>query len=189
MPWEPSSLTLSFLARGSVGRVNVDVWENIDPLSIGSDPSALGFPVCRAIVDYDPGGDRSLIGWVQVVGLVSADGGAARQFEADPLQVFAEIETPFAFYGINPQLFDAPSREDRDLSLDWLAHSFLCIAPSSPMATEVEAVAGFSWGFRLVNGEVVAVPPERLHRSDWAGHTPLLSETYLTWNFGANQDW
>jgi hypothetical protein len=141
------------------------------------------------MVEFDPGGYRSLVGWVQVVGLGAGEGGGERRFEVDPLQMFAGIGTPFAFFGINPQLFDAPSRKDRDVSLDWLAHSFLCVAPSNPMATEVEAVAGFSWGFRLVDAEVVPVPPEGLHRSDWAGHVRLLSETYPRWSFLTDHDW
>jgi hypothetical protein len=41
-----------------------------------------------------------------------------------PLDLFAHADSPYAFYGYLPTLFDGRSRFERD-DMDWLAHSFL----------------------------------------------------------------
>jgi hypothetical protein len=91
--------------------------------------------------------------------------------------------------GYRPELFDAPYRSDRSLSLDWRAHSFLCMAPSSPFAKEVEAVVGFSWGFRMDDGNIEIVEPAPLSRDDWSNQLDLLSAAYPAWDFTADTDW
>ncbi len=98
-----------------------------------------------------------MFGWVQIVG-TKTDTHSDRVLEIDPLEVFQGVELPFAFYGLTPALFDAPYRSDRSRYLDWVAHSFLCFAPTHPVAKEVEAVTGFSWGFTLKDGEVEVAP-------------------------------
>jgi hypothetical protein len=46
----------------------------------------------------------------------------------DPIAIYRDIPTPFAWYGLRPELFDAPSREERhDVTFE--AHSFLAISP------------------------------------------------------------
>lgn len=176
------ALQLSFNARDGGGQVTVVVSENTDPSNLGSDPSARGFPVCRATVDFELDGYNGLLGWVQLVGVADA-GGAERIFEIDPLQVFEDVETPFGFYGLNPVLFDAPSRRDRSQTLDWLAHSFLCVAPRHPMAKEVKAVVGFSWGFAMRVGDVSIVEPKELDLEAWSGHIETLSIHFPSWRF------
>jgi hypothetical protein len=175
-------LELSFEARGTSGHVNVIVAENSDPASLDTDLSALGFPVCRASVDFGLNGYGGFLGWIQLVGVRDSES-ADRIFETDPLQVFDQVDIPFAFYGLRPELFDAPSRSNRDQRLDWLAHSFLCVAPTHPMTKEVQAVVGFSWGFVIAEGEVSIVGPEKLDLTEWTRHTALLNSVYPSWNF------
>jgi hypothetical protein len=86
-------------------------------------------------------------------------------------------------------LFDAPYRSDRSLSLNWLAHSFLCAAPSNPFAKEVEAVIGFSWGFDMDDDKLEIVDLKPLSRDDWSPHLGLLSNSYPSWEFLAGSDW
>jgi len=150
-------LSIPFTARGSEGIVSVTIERPTDPTSVGQVADAEGFPVCRAAVEFDLDGYNGMFGWVQTVG-TKKDTHSGRVFEIDPLQIFEGLGLPFAFYGLTPVLFDAPYRSDRSTNLDWVAHSFLCIAPTHPMAKEVEAVTGFSWGFTMADGEVEDAP-------------------------------
>jgi hypothetical protein len=150
MSLRPAShdFTLKFTARGSPGVVAVQIWLNSNPASVGCGAEAEGFPVCEASVSTGLAGYDSLFGWVQLVGTQSPSA-PLRRFETDPLRIFSELNMPFGFYGVHPTLFDAPSRKDRQQTLDWLAHSFLCTSPSDPMERAVEPVAAFQWGFRM----------------------------------------
>jgi hypothetical protein len=181
-------LTIPFEVRNGSGQVIVTVEVLTDPTTVGQVSDAAGFPVCRASVDFSLNGYAGLLGWVQLVG-TKTDSQSERAFEIDPLEVFDGLEIPFAFYGLKPSLFDAPYRSDRSRSLDWLAHSFLCVAPTRPMAKEVEAVTGFSWGFIMAGGEVETVPPELLRPADWTGHLNALSTSFPTWTFSDNHTW
>jgi hypothetical protein len=125
-------LPLAFEARGTTGLVSVRVWPNDDPPSVGKAPGAEGFPVCEATVSTDLAGYDALFGWVQLVG-IERSSAAERQFEPDPLEILDDLDLPFGFYGVRPTLFDAPSRQDRQQQLDWLAHSFLCMSPGAVM--------------------------------------------------------
>lgn len=181
-------MQLPFTARGRAGVVNVTVSENADPERFGSVPAAVGFPVCRATVEYDAEGYLAMLGWVQNVGEASPSD-RPLVFELDPFVIFDGIETPYAMYGARPELFDAPYRSDRSLSLRWVAHSFLCFAPSSPFAREVEAVIGFRWGFTMGGGSVDLVAPAPLSQADWAAQLELLATSYPAWSFSAATAW
>lgn len=189
MPARTTSLELPFTARGHDGSVVVSLSENRDPDGLGSDPQALGFPVCRATVEFALDGYLGLVGWVQLAGTFASATNSERSFEIDPLQVFEDVDMPFAFFGLRPQLFDAPSRRDLTRDLDWLAHSFLCVAPTGPMVKEVQAVLGFSWGFRIVRGRVEITRPRELDARDWRAHLPLLRRRYPTWAFHGSDSW
>lgn len=175
-------LTVDFVVRGVAGRVSVIVSSNDAPEAIGCELSALGFPVCEATVQTPLRGYAALLGWVQVVG-TSRSPEEQRRFETDPLQIFDHLDLPFGFYGINPTLFDAPSRRDRSQHLDWLAHSFLCSSPDGPMQRTVQPVAAFQWGFVLSAGTVDLLPVKQLPLTEWACHRSLLTSTYPSWQF------
>lgn len=143
--------------------------------------------VC-ATVEYEASGYLAMLGWVQLVGEATPKESDLR-YAVDPLVLFEGIATPYAIYGARPELFDAPYRSDRTRSLGWSANSFLCVAPSSPFAREVEAVVGFSWGFNMDADELELVGPRPLYRHDWSSHLALLSDTYPGWEFTAATDW
>lgn len=186
----PRALRIPFTARGGSGHVSVTLAVMDDPVDVGQVPEAEGFPVCRASVGFDLDGYDGFLGWLQLVGTRSA-GQDERVFEIDPLQVFEGLETPFAFYGLRPELFDAPYRRDQTRYLDWLAQSFLCVSPSHPMARNVQAVAGFSWGFVMEGGDggVSIVGPEPIHSGQWSGHLDALSAAFPNWSFTDAQTW
>jgi hypothetical protein len=181
-------LSSPFTARGSDGIVSVTIERPTDPTIVGQVADAEGFPVCRATVEFDLDGYDGMLGWVQTVG-TKTDTHSDRVFEIDPLQVFEGLELPFAFYGLTPVLFDAPYRSDRSRYLDWVAHSFLCIAPTHPMAKEVEAVTGFSWGFTLKDGEVEVAAIRILQSSDWSRHLADMAESFPNWTFSDSHTW
>lgn len=176
-------LSFPFVARGLPGVVNVEVYPNSRPASIGSTDWARGFPICQASIDWKAEGYNALLGWLQVVGMRAANADASRKWVTDPLEIHDGLNTPFGFYGLSPTLFDAPARSDRTQSLDWCAESFLCFAPSSPMAREAYPVAGFSWGFVLSAGEIKTVEPKVIEQAAWNRHVGLLRSTYTGWTF------
>jgi hypothetical protein len=93
---------------------------------------------------------------------------------------------PVLLFGIEPTLFDARSRRDRQQSLDWLAHSFLCASSTDPMDRDVVALAGFSWGFVVREGDVDLVGAQALAADDWTRHLEMLSAEFPTWRFARN---
>ena len=177
-------LSLEFEARGVPGIVEVSVWVNDDPTDVGTVAEAEGFPACQATVAIDLRGYASLFGWVQLVGTESPEE-PTRRYEVDPLAISADLNWPFGFYGLLPTLFDAPSRRDRTQTLDWLAHTFLCVSPDSPMDQVVRPVAGFQWGFRMHDGQVDVVAPNNLALSAWNSHLSVLETAYPGWRFEA----
>jgi hypothetical protein len=175
-------LSLEFEARGSCGTVEVSLWVNADPSVVGSGSEAEGFPACQATVASDLQGDASLFGWVQLVGTESPEE-PMRHFEVDPLEISADLNWPFGFYGLLPTLFDTPSRRDRTQTLDWLARSFLCVSPDSPMDQVVRPVVGFQWGFWMHDGQIDIVAPTSLELPTWNSHLRVLEAAYPGWRF------
>lgn len=176
-------LTVPFEARGYIGSVSVSITTNDDPDAVGCPPWARGFPICEAAVDFGARGYAALLGWVQLVRMRSPYLDPDDRWVTDPLEVYRDVETPFGFYGIAPTLFDAPARRDRSQYLDWHAESYLCFAPTSPMAREAKPVAAFSWGFLLDRGQIVPRDAQSLLLSAWSEHLELLEASYPTWAF------
>ncbi|WP_229886860.1 hypothetical protein [Streptomyces subrutilus] len=153
-----------------------------DPAAIGKHPSTRGFPSCTAVVDYPGPGYRALFGWVQLVR--STDNSSAGDgFDMDPFCLFEDAPSPYAFFGVNPTLFDAPSRDPRQ-RLDWTAHSYLAWTPLDETERRVLPVAGFSWGFGVgADGRVAPHAVRALAPADWAGHLPRLRAACPGWVF------
>ncbi|MFG3139718.1 hypothetical protein ACGFZA_26375 [Streptomyces sp. NPDC048211] len=157
-----------------------------DPAAIGKHPSARGFPSCTAEVDYPGMGYRALFGWVQMVRSTdNSSAGAA--FDMDPFYLFEGAPSPYAFFGINPTLFDAPSRVRRN-SLDWTAHSYLAWTPMDDAQRRVLPLAGFSWGFDMDSGGRITLKSvQALSPGDWDAHLPFLGASCPGWAFDAWQ--
>jgi hypothetical protein len=180
-------LRIGFSLRGLDGHIDVSAAPNSDPASVGyavlfpdeSVDFARGFPVARATVTYPAEGYAAVFGWTQLVRSTDSVTGA---FEMDPIAIYQEIPTPFAWFGVKPELFDAPSRDDRP-DLDWEARSFLCVAPDAVLTRRVLAVTGFSWGFTIKSGEIAISGPWELGPDTWNSHLGLLRQEYPRWAF------
>jgi hypothetical protein len=184
---EADRLRIGFTLRGLDGLIDVSLTRNTDPGSLGylllsgGEPAdfATGFPVCRASVTYSADGYAAVFGWTQLVRSTDSDGSG---FEMDPIAIYRDVPTPFAWYGLKPELFDAPSREARD-DMDWEANSFLCISPDAVVTRRVQALAGFSWGFTVAGGRIACTSPKPLGPQSWDRHLSLLRASYPEWVF------
>ncbi|MFD5503997.1 hypothetical protein ACFWJS_30485 [Streptomyces sp. NPDC127061] len=101
----------------------------------------------------------------------------------DPFYLFEDAPSPYAFFGINPTLFDAPSRARRDL-LDWTAHSYLAWTPMDDTERRVLPLAGFSWAFNVDSDSRITLHPvQALSPGDRDAHLPYLGTSYPGWAF------
>ena len=115
---DAANLRIPFSLRGISGLTTVSVTRNTDPDAIGyslltgglsTDP-ARGFPVCRATVTYPAEGYAAMFGWTQ---MVRSTDSAPDRFEMDPIALYQQIPTAYAWFGVRPELFDAPARGSR----------------------------------------------------------------------------
>jgi len=186
---DADDLRVPFSLRGIDGLIDVSITRNTDPDAIGyrllgdSLPVdfARDFPVCRATVTYPAEGYAAVFGWTQLVRSTDSATGA---FEMDPIAIYRDVATPFAWYGIRPELFDAPSRESR-ADLDWVAHSFLCISPDAVLTRQVQAVTGFKWGFTITGDNIGITAPAILEPQAWQNHLDLMRTDFPDWTFDA----
>jgi len=165
-------MEIPFAIRGVAGRVVVSYEVNRQPESVGCQPETRGFPVCLATVERPLRGYDSLMGWVQLVRSGDNESGG-ESFEMDPLAFLGPLAHPFCWLGLNPILFDVPSRSSR-ADLDWTARSFLCVPDDLGDGLEAHAVLGFEWGFAIEGGEIILRPPRRLRASAWDEILPVL---------------
>jgi hypothetical protein len=183
------TLRISFLLRGISGFVDVSISANTDPSALGylllsgglPVDFARGFPACRATVTYPADGYAAIFGWTQMVRSTDA---ATSDFEMDPIAIYKEVDTPFAWYGTRPELFDAPSRDSRQ-DMTWQCHSYLCVSPDAVVSRRVQAITGFSWGFMIAGGDITFVRAAPLGPAAWDGHLDLLRASYPAWSFDA----
>lgn len=161
---------MTFEVDGRHGRVHVRCDVTTDPVAVGAGSGAKGLPHLTAQVEYDGVGYRTLFGWVQLV--KSTDNTSnGRAFEMDPFEPFAHFPSPYCYYGFEPTLFDAPSRQEHN-ELNWVANSFLTYLPPGLDDRSVFPVLGFSWGFAIgKTGEVTVEPVTRLWQDAWMART------------------
>lgn len=185
-------LEIPFVFRAESGSIVVMVAENDDPERIGygliggqaAVKAARGFPVCRAIIQYPAEGWDAVFGWTQLVR--SSD--ASKEFEMDQLPIYANVATPFAWYGVKPQMFDAPSRGTR-YEIEWEAHCFLCAAVDAVLTPQIAAIAGFRWGFVATESDMAFTTPQALDSVGWNQHLPFLRKSYPAWSFEEDFAW
>ncbi len=174
---DAGTLRIPFSLRGIGGLTNISISRNTDPEAIGYTVLSYGlpadfardFPVCRATASYPADGYAAIFGWTQ---LVRSTDNASGGLEMDPIAIYRDVATPFAWYGIRPELFDAPSRDPR-ANMDWEAHSFLCISPDAVLTRQVRAITGFSWGFTITRDQIDLTQPAILDPQAWNEHLAL----------------
>jgi len=177
-----------FVHDRRMGSIRVTCVEERDPGEVGTSGSAVGFPSCTASLEYEGRGYNSFFGWIQLVRSTDNRSGGL-EFEPDPLGWFPDSPSPYAFFGLLPALFDAPSRESRT-RISWLANSFLATTPSyneedlRSGQRRVIPTFGFSWGFEIDDhGGLALKPILPLQARDWNALVPVLRKAYPTWSF------
>jgi hypothetical protein len=182
-------LSVPFNLRQRAGSVLADVSANDDPGGWGCTlldtslpaEAALGYPVCVASVEYPLRGYAAAMGWVQFVRSSDSDPEA---YEIDPTTIYRDVNTPFAWFGAPPTLFDAPFRERR-YEMTWRARSYLCASPDGVMTRQAHAIAAFAWGFDVLEDlSIAVVGPEPLGIETWEDHVDQLRQLYPGWVFG-----
>ena len=178
-------MEIEFTWRDLKGKVLVDCFANNDIEAFGSPPWGEGYPVCSATVSYPAIGFNALFGWVQLVKSNDNESRGA-EFEMDPLLLFFDAPSPYAWYGTNPTLFDAPSRPQR-VDMSWECHSFLATTPFDAIfegrGRVVVPLAGFSWGFDIADETITLRDVAKLSRTDWDQHISVLRTAYEAWRF------
>ncbi|GAA3840656.1 hypothetical protein [Streptomyces chiangmaiensis] len=123
-----------------------------------------------------------MFGWVQLVQSTDNSSGGV-DFDMDPFVLFEDAPSSYAFFGVSPTLFDAPSRAERE-PMAWLAHSFLAWTPLDQAQRHVLPVVGFSWGFDIdATGHIALRLAKPLTAAESDGHLPYLSTCYPAWEF------
>ncbi len=180
--------TIEFVHQGRSGRIRVACSPSLDPSSIGKPERTRGFPQCTARLEFELGGYAAFFGWIQLVRSTDNLSNGA-EFEIDPLGWFPDSRSPYAFFGLLPTLFDAPSR-GRRRPLTWLAHSFLATTPIYNVVERVLGLrqvvwaAGFEWGFQITDhAKIELLPIRQTGPADWSRVLPALRREYRTWRF------
>lgn len=178
-----------FHLRGIPGHITVHVTANDDPTHVGCDlladdispDAALGYPICRAAVEYGRDGYAATFGWTQLV-RSSDSNQRPDEFELDPISIYRDVLTPYAWFGVKPVFFDAPFRPERN-DLRWCARTFLCYSPDAVMTKQARPLAGFTWGFDIHARRIHMHRPTALPAATWDEHVALLEQTYPAWLF------
>jgi hypothetical protein len=102
----------------------------------------------------------------------------------DPLAIYRDVNTPYGYFGMAPDLFDAPFRVSRP-AMSWRARSYLCVSPDAVVTPAALPIAAFTWGFDIPTegsgpqlADVSEVPVET-----WEEHLPVLTSQYAGWTF------
>ena len=184
------ALTLPFDLRGYSGKVTVFYGVNEDPEYWGfgllnlpfSLESIRGFPICDARVEFSGSGYYGFMGWIQLITVQETDTGEV-WVSVDQMPNQHGLELPFAEFGYLPTMFDAPGPNPPRSDETWLAETFLVACPDVARTREVEAIAGFSWGYILERMKPTVTPLEPLPLQRWNDHRSYLHETFPTWTF------
>jgi hypothetical protein len=172
-------LALPFRWAGRQGEVQVEIRENDDPVALGCEDWARGFPVCRAKITPESQGYADMLGWIQIVD----DSWHADGFHADGFEPLGSLPHPFGYYGVSPTLFDAPHYDGENF--DFLAHSFLCGLGGELLEFryEARAVLGFSWGCTKRGPKIEFHDLEPLAAASWDDHREYLVQSFPKWTF------
>lgn len=189
---EVQSLNLEFsLPNSRAGSVTASVKADNDPSKYGlqlifpdHDTKIFrDFPICEANVStVGTQGYGSIYGWIQMVRSGELPTTSAAPWEMDPIPILADLNTPFAWFGPEPKLFDAPMRIGVQ-ELDWTCHSFLTYIEDGLMSKDVKPVLGFEWGFELRGGEPKLKLLRELQLTAWNDQLGLLESSFTEWKF------
>jgi hypothetical protein len=143
--------------------------------------------VLEARVRYPAEGYAAFLGWIQVVAITEKDDPAPETFWAVPdiAPQYRDANIPYASFGIEPVLFDAPAHDASNV--DFLARSFLTYTPDGLVSPVVEPLCGFTWGYDVEHG---TVRPKELRVSaldEWFEARKMLRIRLPAWTFGGDK--
>jgi hypothetical protein len=101
----------------------------------------------------------------------------------DLYPLFQDLNNPYMFWGAEPALVDAPSREPDMEHYDWTARSFLRYAPDAAMTKHVVPILGFKWGFRIETYKPYVKKLYQLDLTSWNEHLELFRSKHACWTF------
>ncbi|KAK0261972.1 hypothetical protein LTS00_018117, partial [Friedmanniomyces endolithicus] len=194
---DKQTLSLTFKApKRELSNITITIESNTDPVKIGQhltfpDHEAtsdfLGFPTCTAkICSPNSKGYAAIYGWIQMWRFsVLPDPILAVPWDMDEVPTFTGLNTPFCWFGPEPQLFNAPSRWAQDREMDWSALSFLTYVEDALLSKKVRPVLAFEWGF-WIKDRVKSVKPVVLREvgEAWEEQRGLLEGKFEGWVFG-----
>lgn len=203
---DAGTASIPFTLHGRTGRIAVKYGVTEDPVAAGFDivpdlgfDTALcrGYPTIHAVIEqYRGSGYRTLCGWIQVVTgrryhtLDDDAGPADLSTDVDRLPAMADLDLPFAGFGILPELFDAPCRNlGGHQRLHWTADSFLTTVPMRSRSEEIRRLAGFRWGYTeyapSARRPVSPLPLAVTGPDAWNDLLPFLRHACGRWRFAA----
>lgn len=183
------ALNQLFQLRSYAGRVDVYYGVNRDPHWTGFDlldlpfdlTLTLGYPTIRATIAYDGPGYRAYMGWIQLITNHDPATGVSTS-SVDLMPIHAEVDSPFATFGVAPTLFDAPANPDHETE-DWIADTFLAFCPDIARSRRVAALLGFRWGYALRARRASPLPLTASDAVAWDACLPTLRRQFPTWEF------
>ncbi len=184
------ALTIPFDLRGFPGHIAVRCETNTHPqqwgfglLNLPFDLGLIeGFPVCEAKIEYAGPGYYATMGWIQLI-TVKETLSRETWTAVDQMPNQHGLELPFSFFGDRPTMFDAPGPNPPRSDETWLAETFLAICPDIGRTRTAQAIAGFSWGYRLEQMRPTLLPVEICSSERWNEHLTYLKETFPSWTF------
>jgi len=144
-----------------------------------------GFPVVQAEVELEAQGYGAVFAWIQVVRMVDLDCEVSREL-VDLAPQLAGLDLPYLSFGVRPILLDAPSTAGRNL--DWDADAFLVVTPDGLMTRWIRPLCGFTWGYRLHDGEPKPVQRQAASGVSWSRDRDFLADRYPSWTFEHQTD-
>lgn len=152
-----------------------------------------GFPVCNAKIEAtEDRGYAAIYGWIQFVREAPLSSPSTMMpsdlWEIDPLPITAHTDSPFIWFGPEPQLFDGPFRVNRT-DMDWTCWSFLTYINDSVMTKSVRPIVVFEWGYRIDSGNVTIKTLKFIdvHKA-WEQQRELLQQKFGSWSFESIDD-
>lgn len=178
-------------SRGK-GSVTFTVHADDDPKQYGMDllfPSyALsdfkGYPACEGTVKSEQSGYASMYGWIQLVRDCNTTLDDHTPWQMDPIPISENTGWPFAWFGPNASLFDAPARVGVS-EIDWAARCFFTYIDDCLLTRNVRPIVRFEWGFSIRGGVISIKEAKQLDTDQWNRHIPFLSLKFPGWTFAA----
>ncbi|KAG9959605.1 hypothetical protein KCU61_g7359, partial [Aureobasidium melanogenum] len=175
--------------------IQVTVQPNKHPARVGSclilpDQSInnfVDFPVCNAkIISTEDCGYAAIYGWIQMVQEAPLNPeftmDTSKLWDMDPIPITADLDSPFIWFGPEPQLFDAPFRAHRT-DMDWTCRSFLTYIEDSLMSKSVCLILVFEWGFQIDRGNVTIETLRLIGvQGAWEQQREMLEQKFGSWS-------